>query len=213
VAYNAAVEGLRGGRVQLPAGADAAPRATDGRGGRADACSSERSLRQLLRLAGSHRVRIAIENLAPLYAGPELVCHDLGAVDALARRLGNRQAGICLDIGHANIVAGLIGRELIELVEPVLDRVILFHVHDNFGAGSDRPRAGGIEPLRLDLHLPPGAGTVPWPQLAPLVSAHHAPLQLEIHPAGRPEPANLAVVTREILGGMITTQPRSAWPG
>jgi sugar phosphate isomerase/epimerase len=85
----------------------------------------------------------------------------------------------------------------------VLDRVILFHVHDNFGAGSDRPRAGGIEPLRLDLHLPPGAGTVRWQELAPLLSAHRAPLQLEIHPPGRPEPAHLAVVTRELLRGMV----------
>jgi sugar phosphate isomerase/epimerase len=166
--------------------------------------AEERSLRQLLRLAGSNGVRVAIENLAPLYAGfPELASHRVNAVHELVQRLGGRQVGMCLDLGHAHIVAGLTGRDLLEVVEPVLDHVILFHVHDNFGAG-ERPRAGAIEPLRLDLHLAPGAGSVPWAQLAPLVSAHRAPLQLEVHPAARPEPATLAVLTREVLGGMVT---------
>jgi sugar phosphate isomerase/epimerase len=160
-----------------------------------------RSLRKLLALAGAHGVRIAIENLAPVYPGPEFVCHNVLAIDELVRRLGSEHVGICLDVGHANITAGIAGCDLVELIEPVLERVILFHVHDNFGARVERPRAGGIEPLRLDLHLAPGAGNVPWADLAPLLLAHEAPLQLEVHPAARPEPANLAILTREVLRG------------
>lgn len=44
----------------------------------------------------------------------------------------------------------LLGCELAEFVTPVIERVILFHVHDNFGSIVDVPRGGQIEPLRLD---------------------------------------------------------------
>jgi sugar phosphate isomerase/epimerase len=138
-----------------------------------------------------------------VYPGPEHVCHDPAAVAELVARLDSEFVGMCLDIGHANIVAGLVGCGLVELIEPVIARgqVILFHVHDNFGAGKDAQRAGGIEPLRLDVHLPPGAGTVPWGAVGPLVAGHPAPLQLEIHPAQRPEPGTLAILTREAFRG------------
>ena len=159
----------------------------------------ERSLRRAAAVARELGVRIAIENLAPVYPGAEYVSHDPAAVAALVRRLDSDQVGMCLDLGHAHIAAGLAGCELIELIEPVLDHVILFHVHDNFGPRMDAPRAGGSEPVRLDLHLAPGAGSVPWPALVPLLARHAAPLQLEIHPAQRPEPATLAIVMRELL--------------
>jgi sugar phosphate isomerase/epimerase len=160
----------------------------------------EHSLRRLTDVAGGLGVRIAIENLAPPYPGKKFVCHCPLAVAELVRRLDHEQVGICLDIGHAHVAAGYAGCALLELIEPVLDRVILFHVHDNFGARPAAPRAGGIEPVRLDLHLAPGAGTVPWDLLAPVLSGHPAPLCLEIHPGKRPLPATLAIVMREVLG-------------
>jgi len=159
----------------------------------------ERSLRRALRRAAVLGVRIAIENLAPVYRGAERVCHDPSAVAALVRRLDSAHVGMCLDIGHAHIAAELAGCEILELVEPVLEHVILFHVHDNLGARTRAPTRGGIEPLRLDLHLPPGAGTLPWSQVAPPIAAHVAPVQLEVHPAGRPEPGTLAILTREVF--------------
>lgn len=158
-----------------------------------------RSLRRLARRAEELGVRIAIENLAPVYPGIELACHNPLAVYDLVRRLDTRHIGMCLDIGHAHIAAGLAGCELAELVEPVLDRVIVFHLHDNFAGRAEAQGAGGIEPVKLDLHLAPGAGTVPWGELAPWLARHPAPLQLEIHPALRPEPATLAILTREVL--------------
>jgi sugar phosphate isomerase/epimerase len=158
------------------------------------------SLRRLARRAAQLGVRIAVENLAPVYPGIERVSHDPAAVRELVRRIGSPQVGMCLDIGHAFIAAGYAGCGVAELIEPVLEHVILFHVHDNFGARPGAPRAGGIEPVRLDLHMPPGAGSVPWTELAPMLARHTAPLQLEIHPSKRPEPATLAVLTREVLG-------------
>ncbi|MEA2196114.1 MAG: hypothetical protein QOJ25_165 [Solirubrobacteraceae bacterium] len=159
----------------------------------------ERSLRRALPRAAALGVRIAIENLAPVYPGPEHVCHDPSAVAELVRRLDSENVGMCLDVGHAHIAAELAGRELLELVDPVLEHVILFHVHDNLGARTRGPSRGGIEPVRLDLHLPPGAGTVPWRAIAPRMVAHAAPVQLEIHPVGRPDPGTLAILTREVF--------------
>lgn len=127
------------------------------------------------------------------------MCHAPSAVAALARRLDSEYAGVCLDIGHAHIAAELAGCEMLELVEPALDQALVFHVHDNLGARTRAPSRGGIEPLRLDLHLPPGAGTVPWHAIAPRIAAHAAPVQLEVHPAGRPEPGTLGILTRELF--------------
>jgi sugar phosphate isomerase/epimerase len=158
------------------------------------------SLRRLVTAAEESGIRIAIENLAPVYPGPPYICHDPLAVAELAHSLGSDHVGVCLDLGHAHIIAGIAGRSLFDLVEPALPHAILFHVHDNFGARADTERAGQVEPLRLDLHLPPRAGCVPWETLAPVLARHRAPLQLEIHPAGRPEPATLAVLAREVLG-------------
>jgi sugar phosphate isomerase/epimerase len=160
------------------------------------------SLRRLAATAENAGIKIAIENLAPLYPGPAFICHDPAAVAELAHSLDSDCFGVCLDVGHAHIVSGIARRPLLELIEPALPHAILFHIHDNFGARADTERAGQVEPLRLDLHLPPGAGCVPWETVAPALAAarHRAPVQLEIHPAGRPEPGTLAVLAREVLG-------------
>jgi sugar phosphate isomerase/epimerase len=110
----------------------------------------------------------------------------------MARRIGSPALGLCLDIGHANVIASLRHSDPLELIEPALDQVILFHLHDNFGARrpSD-PGPAEVDPLRLDLHLVPGRGTVPWQHLASYLARVDAPLLLEIHPPQRPAPATL----------------------
>ena len=48
-----------------------------------------------------------------------------------------------------------------------------------------------VDPLQLDLHLPPGGGNVPWDQLRAALISHEAPLMMEIHPAHRSVPSAL----------------------
>ncbi len=175
--------------------------------------AEQRSLEMVLRSSAGAGVRLAIENLAPEYPGQPCVCHDPRAILALVAQLESERVGICLDLGHAHIAAGIAGCELGDFVAPVLDRVILFHVHDNFGAVVDVPRGGQIEPLRLDLHLPPGAGSLPWHVMAAMLARHPAPLQLEVHPAARPEPATLAVLACEVLGLGDVAAARAPTPG
>jgi sugar phosphate isomerase/epimerase len=158
-----------------------------------------RSLARLASRAERLGVTIAIENLAPTYPGPERLSDAPLVLRALAHRIGSPRVGLCLDLGHAHIVAGLKHSALPHLVQPALDSVVRFHVHDNLGARWDRSAPPGLDPLRLDLHLPPGRGTLPWADVAPLLLAHGAPLLLEVHPPNRPAPDELLAATRDLL--------------
>lgn len=141
---------------------------------------------------------LAIENLAPVWPGPPRLCHSPQFVRELVARLDSPAIGMLLDVGHAHIAASLSGGHLRAMVASVTDAVVLFHLHDNLGAR--RGRAGpGLDPLRLDLHLAPGAGRLPWDAVSPLLLDHRAPLMLEVHPPHRPEPLSLGTVTAELL--------------
>lgn len=158
-----------------------------------------RSLARLARRAERLGVTIAIENLAPVYPGAQMLSANPMLLRTMVRRIGSPALGICLDIGHANVVAGELHTDPLELIEPALDATVLFHAHDNLGARHDRSaEPPGIDPLRLDLHLPPGRGTVPWDRLAPLLDRAPAPVLLEVHPP-RPQPAALFEEARAAL--------------
>lgn len=158
-----------------------------------------RSLATLARVAERVGVTLALENLAPVFPGPEKISANPLAVRALARRINSPAVALCLDVGHANIVAGLRRTSLTRMVEPVLDMVAIFHLHDNLGArwGGDQARPD-LDPLRLDLHLQLGRGTLSWPEVAPSLLAHEGPLILEIHPP-RAAPRELANSARAAL--------------
>jgi sugar phosphate isomerase/epimerase len=167
-----------------------------------ETAEEEKALRRLVVTAEAMRITICVENLCPVYPGRSSVCHDPLSVRDLLRRVDSPAIGMLLDVGHANVVAGFMGVDMLTLVEPVLGSVRLFHVHDNFGA---RLRGAGgspsVDPLQLDLHLPPGAGSVPWEALGPMLLAHEAPLVMEIHPAHRPRPTTLHELAMSLLGG------------
>jgi sugar phosphate isomerase/epimerase len=144
-------------------------------------------------------ITLAIENLAPVFPGPPRLCHSPGFVRDLVERLDSPRVGLLFDVGHAHIAGDEIGAGVRELLEPVADSVVLFHVHDNLGARRRGASASSLDPLRLDLHLAPGGGRLPWHQLAPAMIASGAPLVLEVHPPHRPDPLPLAAVTAEVL--------------
>jgi sugar phosphate isomerase/epimerase len=161
------------------------PASEDGR------LAETRSLAALAGRAERHGVIIALENLAPVYPAPDALSFTPMILRTMAKRISSPAVGLCVDVGHANVVAGLRHTDPLELIEPVLDRAVMFHLHDNLGARLDHSDSPELDPLRLDLHLPPGRGTVPWRRLAPLLARKHgAPLLLEIHPP-RPSAARL----------------------
>ncbi|MDQ6749237.1 MAG: sugar phosphate isomerase/epimerase [Actinomycetota bacterium] len=142
---------------------------------------------------------LAIENLAPVWPGPARLCHSPERVRELVSQLTSAHVGMTFDVGHAHITADALGGTLTSSLEAVRDDVVLFHLHDNLGARRVDNGRAGLDPLRLDLHLPPGAGSVPWGVVAPLLHDHPAPMLLEVHPPHRPEPLSLATVTSELL--------------
>jgi sugar phosphate isomerase/epimerase len=153
------------------------PASEDGR------LAETRSLATLAARAERQGVIIALENLAPVYPAPDALSFTPMILRTMVKRISSPAVGLCLDIGHANVVAGLRHTDPLELIEPVLDRTVMFHLHDNLGARRDHTDSPELDPLRLDLHLPPGRGTVPWERIAPLLGRKNgAPLVLEVHP-------------------------------
>ena len=160
-----------------------------------------RSLASAARIAERLGVTIAIENLAPVFPGPDALSYTPSVLRTMANRIGSPALGLCLDIGHANVVAGLRRADPMELIEPAFNHTVLFHLHDNLGARRGDPTPPELDPIRLDLHLPPGRGSIPWQRLAPRLRTHPAPLLLEVHPP-RSSAAALHEGALEALGGV-----------
>jgi sugar phosphate isomerase/epimerase len=161
----------------------------------------EFSLRRLAHWAEALGILICLENLCPVYPGAARACHEPAAVRRLVLACDSPAIRMAFDLGHANVVADREGTDVAGLLAPVRDVVALFHVHDNLGA---RRRDGGglrFDPLRLDLHLPPGIGTLAWESVATMLSASDAPLVMEIHPSHRPPAAALADALRSVVLG------------
>ena len=91
--------------------------------------------------------------------------HDPLAVRDLVRRLDQPAAGMLLDLGHLHITADATRSDHAALLAACAPDVVLFHVHDNLGCRR-RIDAPGVDPVKLDLHLPPGRGSLPWARIA-----------------------------------------------
>jgi sugar phosphate isomerase/epimerase len=172
----------------------------------------ERALRRMAGAAEALGLTVCLENLCPVYPGLSTVCHDPLSVRDLVRRLDSPAYAMLLDVGHANVVAGYMGVETAALIEPVLEAVSLFHVHDNLGARLGGEGGPMIDPLQLDLHLPPGGGNVPWDQIRAALMSHEAPLMMEIHPAHRSAPSGLWEAAMSVIGGIATRAVHPAHP-
>ncbi len=146
----------------------------------------EGALHRLLQRAHTLGLIVAIENLAPVFPGPRRLCDDPIAVRDLVRRLDLPGVGMLLDLGHLHVTADASHVSLAVLAAECAPDVVLFHVHDNLGARRREVDAPGVDPLRLDLHLAPGGGTLPWARVATTTAAHDAPLMLEVQPQHRP---------------------------
>jgi sugar phosphate isomerase/epimerase len=104
-----------------------------------ESAAVRRSLDELEPFARERNVRIAIEN---------------GSFEAIRRLLSEydpQYVGLCYDSGHGNMDADGLGH-----LEPLKDRMISVHLHDNDGAG--------------DQHRLLFSGTVDWNRLARIMA-------------------------------------------
>ncbi|HET6447876.1 MAG TPA: sugar phosphate isomerase/epimerase, partial [Conexibacter sp.] len=164
--------------------------------------AEERALCRFAARAEQEGLMIALENGAPAFPSPPvapLLSHSPLFVRDLVRRIGSPALGMTFDLGHAHIAGQLAGIALVDALAAVRNEIVLFHVHDNLGLRRGPGTPPGIVPLRLDLHMAPGRGTLPWRAIAPLVRTHPAPLLMEVVAAQRPDPLLLATVSAELL--------------
>jgi sugar phosphate isomerase/epimerase len=161
--------------------------------------AEERALRRFAVRAEQIGLMIALENLAPAYPGPPLLSHAPLFVRDLVRRIDSPAVGMAFDIGHAHLTAQMAGAAVVDVLAAVHPEVVLFHLHDNLGVRRGPGTPPGIVPLRLDLHMAPGRGTLPWRAIAPLMRTHPAPLLMEVALAQRPDPLRIATVSAELL--------------
>ena len=106
-------------------------------------------LSPIVEYAREKGVRICIENMPSDKEAPDNHLYGSCAlnISSLAEKLG---AGICWDVGHANI-SGYKQSEQMEILKGKLD---ILHIHDNGGKG------------HKDAHLLPFSGTVDWEDVA-----------------------------------------------
>jgi sugar phosphate isomerase/epimerase len=161
--------------------------------------AEERTLRRFAPRAEQSGVVIALANLAPTYPAPRELCHSPRFVCDLVRRIASPAVGMAFDLGHAHLTTQLTGGTLASELAIASDTIVLFAVHDNLGVRKGPGTPPGVLPLRLDLHLAPGRGTLSWRAVAPVLRAHRAPLLLEVAPGQRPEPLRLATVSAELM--------------
>lgn len=114
----------------------------------------QQSLDALEPFAKAHGVRLALENLSN---------NNFDTIDKLFARYGPDYLGLCYDSGHANI-----GGNFMDRLEPLKERLIALHLHDNDG--------------RKDQHRLPFSGTIDWARLARLIaeSAYTKCVNLEV---------------------------------
>ena len=87
---------------------------------------------------------LCLENMPPYH----LFGSQPADVPSILNRFNHPRLRAVFDSGHAHMAGAAV--EIFEAVRPLIAHV---HLHDNNG---DR-----------DLHLPPGYGTLPWPDLMP----------------------------------------------
>lgn len=145
-----------------------------------DSAAEELALARVADWAEALGITICLENLCPRYPGGLHVGHDPLSLRDLIKRLGSPAVAMSFSLGHANVVADFMRTDLSALLEPVLSCVALFGMHDNFGARFSGPQPPGVDPLLLDLHLPPHRGCIDWAKVASLVAVSEAPLVVEV---------------------------------
>ena len=122
-------------------------------------------------------VTLLLENLQNDVTTPEHLLEIL--------RVGHfDRMGVCLDVGHAHLSDG----GLAEAVEVLRERVLEVHVHDNHG-----PDHAGT-----DEHLWPGAGTIDWAAVWPLLHGLRADVRGVLEIAHDPSATPQDVTRRAI---------------
>jgi len=151
-------------------------------------------------VATDNGVTICVENLPHVFRPLEDL---LGVVEAVS----HERVRICLDLGHAFLVAGERGFDYLEAIKRIKPLVAHIHTHDNYGSfGSIDPKLSFRVPyiLRLpygvgDLHLPVGWGGVPFDAVFELFHDYDGIWLVELDPRYSDEHPHILSTIRQGL--------------
>ena len=99
------------------------------------------SLSRVAEYCARSKMTLVLENMLP-----HLMFGKISDLLYLCGEIKGGPVGVCLDTGHA-----FLGGMLSGIVDQVADRLTMVHANDSWGSRDD--------------HLPPGKGTIDWPQL------------------------------------------------
>lgn len=114
--------------------------------GEEEAGRAREEVATLLPVARACGVRLCLENIISSGTRAAALVALLDELDP------DGEAGICLDLGHAHVDGGVVDE-----LRAAGARLCHLHLHDN----------DGVE----DRHLPPGAGSIPWPEVLATLDA------------------------------------------
>lgn len=142
-----------------------------------------------------HHARLRIE---PIVAQLEAIDHPA--------------VGLTLDIAHLHIAAHDMGFDYLASVAAAAPWTRHLHVNDNFGRldqgfDSERDRWAYGE---ADVHMPPGWGSIPYPEVFARLGTYRGDLILEIKPGFWDSFGEALHTTRALVGA--AQQPRSPKP-
>ena len=100
-----------------------------------------------------YKINIAIETM-----GKFLPLGRRDNIDMLIKMIDEANAGYCLDSGHAHAA----GESVVAWVKHCGDKLFETHFHDNRALVADIKDEFGHCTTKIDEHLPPGFGTIPW---------------------------------------------------
>ncbi|MGF1659700.1 MAG: TIM barrel protein [Rubrimonas sp.] len=154
----------------------------------ADALACEREgLAELAATAQAAKVVVAVETVNPDATAWAASPRELAAqLDAAA----SPWIAATLDFSHAALNAARRGFDMVAEMRDLARHARHLHLHDSFGrVPAFRPWSHGDAMMFGfgDLHLPPGAGALPWDALAGLPYAGPAIANLELNKRWQPE--------------------------
>ncbi len=155
----------------------------DGPGTAERALGSEaEALAEIAPHAAGARVVLAIETMAAREGEWTAVPSELArTLDAV----GSPWVAATIDFSHAYLATRARGLDYLAEIATLAPHARHLHAHDSFGRAADfRPWSRGDAVMFGfgDLHLPPGAGSIPWDALASIRYGGPAMVNLELDP-------------------------------
>jgi len=138
------------------------------------------TLAGLLPYARERGVRIALEN------GPLEILR--GVLEKLKSHPDRDQLGICIDVGHANLLHDQFESPVLRFLDEFETHLIHLHLSDNYGLS--------------DEHRMPGQGSIDWDMVIPRISGMNY-TEAFVLESKVPQPLAVAEAARRFLGTLV----------